>query len=325
VPLLEAIPFLKNAVKRSNDAMAVYVFHGGAMYATDAAILACYPMPHILGDFSVSAKDIEAILAKADAEPVVEAGDGTLVLRSGRRRNRIDLMACEPPHGHPSTLDGWPNVSPGLWPALKIASTFISSEGSWQRSALLLDGHVRTLNNFRAVDVAVDGLEVGTAGQVALTDDCVAYLSRLDAPERMCIVGGAAWFAWPGGAWVRCQLLSVPWPDIFDRVVDAAGTECPVPIDDAWRAEVAYVASLGDGTVDVSPDGLHGRTEHAMHDVEFATGVSRGTRWSTDALKPMFACGATAWNPDATDAEGDPAPAAFVGPGIRGVVVGMRR
>jgi hypothetical protein len=104
MPLLDALPFLKGAVQRSlpGGSPSIYVFSDGVMFAQNAAVLAAYPMPHILGEFSLAAEDLERALGRMTAEPMISAGDGTLVLKSGRLRSEVTLMACETPGADPS-------------------------------------------------------------------------------------------------------------------------------------------------------------------------------------------------------------------------------
>jgi hypothetical protein len=320
MPLLDALPFLKGAVRRSlpGGAPSTYIFHGGAMYAQNAAILSRYPMPHILGDFALAADDLEHTLARMPTEPEIGAGDGTLILKAGRLRSSITLMACEPPHGDPSGINDWSDPPAKFLASLRLVEPFVPDEGSWQRGAKLEDGRIIAISNHSAVDIKLDGLVVGDV-QVVLTDDCVRYLAKLDEePSKIHFDGSSMWAIWPSGAWVRCQLSALDWPpDIFDRIVGGAGEATPIELTQEWREAFGDIVALGDGSLTVRPGAVHGRTEHADHDAEFATGVGIETRWSTVILKPMFGCGATAWNPDADG------PAAFAGPGLRGVV--MRR
>lgn len=324
MPLLDSISFLKGAVKRSlpGGAPSTYTFHEGRMFAQSPAILACYPMDHILGTFALAADDLEHALARMPTEPQISAGDGVLILKAGRLRSSITLLACEPPHDADGGINEWEPPPAGLFAALKAVQPFISQDGTWQRGAKLENGRVLVISNRSACEVTLDGL--GAAG--VLTDDCVAYLAKLDEPELSHAAAGALWFRWPAGAWVRCQLSALEWPtddegrSLFDKILGPPAEELPpCELTAEWRAAYDDIAALGDGTLDVRPGGLHGRTEHAEHDAEFATGAARETRWSLATLKPMFGSGATHWDPDAQG------PARFAGPGVRGVVMGQRR
>jgi hypothetical protein len=160
-------------------------------------------------------------------------------------------------------------------------------------------------------------------GDTVLTDDCVEYLTSLKTPpSEMHLAAGAVWFRWANGAWARCQLLAMLWPDgIFDRILEGVSQqEAPCVLTPEWREAFADAAALCDnGTITIRSTGIHARSEHGEHLVEFTTGAVRETYWSLATLKPLFASGASAWNPDAEGA------ALFAGDGVRGVVVRQRR
>jgi hypothetical protein len=318
VPLHEAVEFLKGAVARSmpGGQPATYVFHGGVMHAQSPAILAAYPVPHVLGTFALAADDIEGALARMPSEPEVSAGDGTLILKAGRLRSSIDLLACEMPPGGDADAN-WEDVPQAFIPALRAALPFVPKEGTWHRSIKLEDGRVLALSNRSACEVAVPGLTV--LGYAALPTEAAAYLAKLDeAPSGYRFAAGALSFTWAAaGAWARCQLLSAEWPDVFDRLLSGRA-EAPVELTQEWRDAFDDACALGDGDVTVKPGGLYAASQHAQHDAEFLTGVERETLWSIDALKPVFGC-AQAWSPD--EQKG---PAYFCAPGVRGVVMAKR-
>jgi hypothetical protein len=325
--LIDAIPFLKGAVQRAmpGGMPARYVFHGGRAYAQSPAILASYPLPHLGGTFALAADELEGALSRMPGEPTVGGEDGRMVLRSGRLVSRLDLLACDPPEGDVDPTLNWEPTPPGLFAALKVAQGFVAKEGTWQRSVRLRDGFVTALNNRSACEVTVPGLEV--LEEMALVDDCVGYLVKLAAaPAKWYKAsGGAALFLWPTdldaeSAWVRCQLAAVPWPDdIFERIMEKAGAEAPVAMTEDWRDSYEDIAALGDGTCEVRPGGLHGRSPHGEHTAEFDTGVAVGAKFAIDALKAVVAC-ASAWNPNPIE------PSLFVNADgtIRGCIAGMR-
>lgn len=327
MPLIDGVQFLKGAVQRSlpGGTPSAYLFSGGVMFAQNAAILAAYPMVHILGEFSLAADDLERALARMSTEPTISAGDGTLIFKSGRLRSEITLMACEPPDVDLSSVNGWEPPPDRLMTALKAVKGFIPPDGTWQRGVKLEDGRVLAISNRSGCEVLCPGLQV--LSDTVLTDDCVEYLTGLRSqPTEMCLTGGAAWFRWPNEAWARCQLMALQWPDcIFDRIIDGIGQqETPCRLSQEWVDAFADAAALcdnsgGHGTITVRPVGLHTKSGQGDHLAEFTTGATRETYWSLAALKPVFSSGASAWNPDSSG------PALFSGDGVRGMVVGQRR
>lgn len=322
--LTAAIPFLKGAVARSTGKPSLYMFHEGRMFARSPAVLASHPVPHILGTFALSAKALEDMIDRMPTEPTVGTGDGTLVFRSGRLRSSIDLVEAAEPEGTLIPDDTWPASPKGLIPALRSALPFVPSAGSWQMSVRLDEGRVQALGNRGAVEIQVDGLQVH--GHVALSTDCVEYLGKMRTePSGWFHTNSAVIFAWPSGAWVRCQKTALEWPpqysdpDFIDGVIKKIDIGDPVQITDEWRESYEDIAALGDGEVTVFPDGLIGRAQGAEHVAEFETGVRHETLWDIKMLKSVFEV-ADVWHPDA---EGGPAP--FFGPGGRGIVMGRRK
>ena len=137
MPLREAVTFLKAAVARSlsGDAPSQYTFSDGWAYASGAAgaVLAAYPVPHILGTFGLAAADLEGAVQRMSSEPAVEAGDGTLVLRAGRLRSTIDLFAAEPPGHALRESVNWTKPPAGLLKAIRTVLPFASPKGTWER------------------------------------------------------------------------------------------------------------------------------------------------------------------------------------------------
>jgi hypothetical protein len=319
--LRNAITFLRGAVARSmpGGLPSTYIFHEGTAYAQNSALLAAYPVPHILGTFALAADDIEGALGRMDGEPAIEAGNGTIILRAGRLRSSIQLLAVEPP-GHDIEEDRsnapWEPPPPRLMEALRLATPFVPREGTWQRSVLLTQGRALAVSDRHAVAFDVPGLEPIT--DAPLPAESVEFLSKIETPASWRLTAGSVSFSWESGAWARCQLLAIRWPDVIDQIFERAGGEAPVELTDEWRASFADVAALGDGSALITPYGMIGTSEHAEHQAEFETGLVAESRWSIAALKPVFAC-AERWNP------AHEAAARFEGKGLHGVVARMRR
>ncbi len=327
--LQEAIKFLKGAVARSmpGGVASRYVICDGWAYAQSPAILAAYPVPHLLGTYAIAADDLEGFMGRAAEEPSLTAGDGCLIFRAkstngGTLRSTIQLMETEPPATLAADVDGegdnagWEALPDGFADALETALPFCSKDGTWQRGVRIETGRVIAINNRCSVEVTVPALAL--AEPSILLSETVEYLGKLDEPARWRSNANYTMFNWPNGAWVRCQAIVYEWPEIVDKVLNGPGDEAPIALSDEWRAAFADASALGDGNLAIGPGGILARSQHAEHDAAFATGCERQTFWSLDALKPVFAC-ADAWHPDAQGA------ARFVGPNLRGVVVGQRR
>lgn len=316
--LLDAIKFVRGAVR----GQPVYGFDEGRVFARAPAILASYPVEHILGTFGMATSDIDGALSRMKAEPVASPGDGTLLLRSGRIRSTIDLLEYTPPGVVVEVDDSWVELPVGLHEALIAAAPFISDSGTWNRSVKLDRGRVLAMSGRSAAAIEVPDLDV--PGHVALTDDTVEYLSKLDTPSRWIIDGTAVAFSWTTGGWARCQSTALEWPNgIFDKVM-ALGPhdDPPTMIDDDFRDAfadvVALVSKTGEGTVRIGPNGMMGKSEHAQHVVDVPLTVEVESVWSIRTLKPVVAVAQRWWpNPDG--------PSRFEGVGIVGVAMPQRR
>lgn len=321
--LKDAIAFLKGAVARGmpGGAASAYTVHDGWIYAQSPAVLAAFPVPHMQGLYSMAADDLEGALARMPSEPELSAGDGTIILKSGRLRSSIQLMEADEPAttagqiaaGADNETQGVPD---GLMRALATALPFVSKNGTWQRGVRIEEGRVLAINNRCGIEISLSGFSPPAPS--ILTSECVAYLTKLDPPSTVRFAGSYVLFGWPSTAWARCQAMAAEWPIVVDNILNGADDAAPVELTADWRASFDDVAALGDGNVELRAGGLFGRSTHAEHNSEFETGVSRTTHWSLEALKPVFAC-AERWNPDAQGA------ARFTGAGLRGVVVGQRR
>jgi hypothetical protein len=310
--LTAAISFLKSAVERNTPGgtAALYVFHEGYAFARSAAILACHPID-LDGTFALPADDLDAALARLKEEPEIGAGEGTIILKRGRLKSSLKVLAAEAPHV-PDRGD-WSPVPAGLQSALKLTTPFASDEGTWQRGVHFTEGKIAAINNRSAAEAPI--LELQPMGAI-LDADAARYIADLPLPSGWVVAENSFTFGWANGAWVRCQLLNATWPAIADRVMTDAGDDAPIKITDEWREAVAHLAVLGDGAIRIASDGITGARSHSDSAVEFETGVINKTIWNADLLQQVFAV-ATSWNPDA---EG---PARWIGDGICGVA--MRR
>lgn len=312
--LKSAVSFLKSVPDISRD---TYAFHEGWVYAASPAILAAYPVPHMQGTFGLRASELSRVVTRMAVEPVIEAGDGTLVLRKGRLRSAIDLLDVEPPPNPLHAEEEQPDPLPeGFMEALEKVLPFISKDGAWQKSVQIIPGALRAISGQCSCVVDVPSLTV-EAGAVVITDDAARYLASLDAPSGWRQLPGALGFFWPSGAWMRCQLSVFPWPALADTVFKLADAEPTVEITEELREALADVSALGDGHVDITPTSVVGKTPTGKHTAEFTTGLKEDTRWKIEALANVIKI-ATAWSPDLK-------PAPFRGEGCRGVIMKLTR
>jgi hypothetical protein len=315
--LKKAVPFLRTIVKTSanSGASPQYTFHDGYCYGQNPSVLASYPTPHILGTFGLAAEGLEAALGRMSGEPAVEAGDEALILKYGRLRSTIKVFESVVPY-YSADLDddGWEPVPPGLTAAIKKASLFMSSRGTWQTSIQLTGDSVAAINDRSALVVSVDCPSIREPA--CLTDTFVRWLDSQDDPDRFQVVGESILFSWSDtGAWVKGQLSAYAWPnEVVSKVFESAGSdEPPIQLTADWREALEDMVALSDGHVEVSSRGLKGVSQNSVHEVPFETGVSEVSRWSVQVVKQLMEAGER-WNPDASRV------ALFTGPSCRGVL-----
>lgn len=316
--LREAIKFLKEVVDRkgAGGRPAVYTFHDGWVHARGPAIAGAYPVPHILGTFGLAANDLDSAIFRMKEEPAVSPGDGAMVLKSGRLKSSIELFEVPEPEVVTRSSNATIPVPAKLITAIEKSLPFASHEGTWQRGVELRSGLVRTISNVHGCRVEVPGLEVD--GAIVLTDDVAKFIvGRDELPVEWTLGADSISLFWLNGAWARCQLSVHSWPEVVDTAFLTADEECPLLVTDEWREALADLQALGDEYVDVGSLGMTGKSAHATHEVEFATGASKPSRWKMDGLANVLKV-AEAWNPDAERA-------AFRGDGLRGMIGQIRR
>jgi hypothetical protein len=308
--LRSAVAFLKKVPDISRD---TYVFDGGWVYAASPAILAAHPVPHMQGSFGLRASELDRVVARMGVEPTVAAGDGTLILRRGSLRSAIDLVEGVAPRL--PDLEGRVALPEGLLGAITTVLPFVGVEGSWQKSVQIRNGEVRAMNSTSGVVVDVRGLTVEEPA--VMTDDSAKYLVSLEAPVGWLEQPGSLSFFWASGAWARFQLSVLAWPDLADKILKLGEGETPVVITGEWREAFADVASLGEGSVVISPTSVVGASPTGKHAADFATGVTEESRWKITALAEVIKI-AEAWSPDAK-------PSPFRGENLRGVIMKQSR
>ena len=312
--LKSAVAFFKGIPDRTRD---IYSFDEGWMYTSALSLDAAYPVPHMLGKFGLTASDLDAAVTRFAGEPRVEAGDGTLVLKSGRLKSSIDLVDVdEPSQALHKTVPNPDAIPENLLEAIEMVLPFAASDGTWQKSVELSKGKVRAIDSYHGASAEVPGLDLGDP--LPLPADTLKFIVSREAPIGIKRLPSALAIFWASGAWVLLRLSTQAWPSLADSIfAKAKDAETPVAFTDEWREAFVDVAALGDGYIDLAPDGLTAKTAHAEARAELPTGAAGSSRWRRANLADVMKV-ATHWDPDA------PAPAPFRGDGIVGIVAGVR-
>ena len=311
----DVIAFLKRACPKQG----FYHFADGEVFTRNEQILAVTPSPSLVVDgVSVPSDELEAALARMRDAPDLAVDGDTLSMRAGRVRAQVKIVRDEPP-ARPAFDGEWSPCPPSLREALRTALPFVSDQPGWSSGIRLSPGKVLAICNGAAVEVEMPDFDVGTALISAETAEFL--VGQASSPDECAAVEGALLFRWADGSWARCQLLAYEMPAMVDQIIDGAGTEAPIVIDDEFREAYEDAAALSDGWVVVRPEGFGVEKGAGASTVEIVLDLPVGheSRWSTRYMVAVVKV-AEAWNPAAF-----PRPARFQAPGLRGIVMGTRR
>lgn len=267
-------------------------------------------------EFNVPAGELDAALSRIKEIQSITVFGNSIVLKGGRLRTTIQCHNDAPP-ALPTMPEEWWDMPAGLVPALKLAQPFLNDMG-WNAGAILTEGKVIGVRNNCGIEVQVAGLHLDAT--LVLPPSAIEFLIGQDAPASYAQQANSLFFQWLDGRWFRTALLAGDTPPSVFNIFDRAGSEAPVAIDQPWRDAYADIAALAEGAMTLTPTSLTGIKEAATTEIEIATAVPEGhtSRWAIATMEPILAC-ATAWNPQSW-----PEPTLFVGPGLRGIVMGAR-
>lgn len=315
----DIINFLKPAVNRApNTGVAgCYIATGTSIFAYNGSIQAGVSA-ETGASFNVPAAELEAALGRMQMVSGLEFNGETLTVRGGRLRVAIQCIVDVAP-AFPVMPGKWLACPPALGHALQLAAPFTSEQG-WSSGIRLSSNCVTAIKNTGGIKIDVPGLELEKP--VLITATCAQFIEAVGMPAMYAVVPGAVFFQWMDGRWLRAQLLNTEMPnDVVESIFAAAGSDTPCPITADWRQSFEDVAVLSEGRITLDAQGWHGSKGAGRVDIEIGTpglGADSKSAWQAAALAPVMAC-AAAWNPGSY-----PKGSLFIGPGIRGVVIGTR-
>ncbi len=316
----EVVNFLKDAVQRGQGAgtAGCYVVRDGAIYARNMALQAGLPWPD-QSRFTLPADALDAALSRMKEIDSITIEDDNVVLRSKRLRSTIKRIHEEPapmPDFPPD--EEWTPSPPGLARALQIASMFVGDR-TWQVAVRLSAGAATAFGPQAGVMIEVPGLDVPRP--FLLPKETAIYIASQGDPDELTVETNTAIFRWEDGRWIRTTFINDEMPDgIIRKILDEAGDEAKIQINDDWREALADASALSDDTVQLSASGFTAIKENVRSDVdlEVDVGTDHLSKWRAKRLADVFQV-ATSWNPEAY-----PQPALFLGEGLRGVVAGFQ-
>lgn len=313
------IEFLKKALSRQPNAGAFGCYHisDGFIYAQNESLQAIAPFESS-DRFSVPGEELEAALSRITGDPRLTFLNGELEIKAGRLRSTIPCQMDEPPPIFTREVQ-WLPMPEQLVPALKASVPFIigNNQIGWTAGIRLTNGRLTTINNLCGIDIALPGWESPPS---ILTKEGAEFLLA-DPPRQYAIKQGAVLFRWEDGRSVQEQLIDQAMPEMVGQIFSNAGPDAPVEITREWAEAFADAAALADDTIELRAKTLRVGRGASRVTIEVETDVPAGhaSHWNAKVLAPMVAA-ATHWNP-----LGWPRPAFFKGPGLYGVVMGVKK
>lgn len=315
------IEFLKKALNRSPSAgpFGCYHIYGGIAYAQNEKMQASTPL--IIGaDLSLPGAELETALSRMVADPTLVVDNGVVALKSGRLRATVPVVEVGAPPALYDPPEGWYDLPMGFVDALKAACPFlIGPQEGWANAIRLQDGRLTVINNRCGIDVAIPDLRCPPS---LITKELADFVLSGSTPARYSAKPGTSFlFEWDDGSVVHAQLIDAAMPPKIDQIFAAAGNEAPIVITADWRAAYEDAAAIAESFVEIRAGSIAvgAGSSRITIDAEIDLPPDHVSYWETKVLDPMVGA-ATHWNPGAY-----PKPATFKGPGLYGLVLGLKR
>ena len=316
----DIINFLKSAVLRGDarkNIMSSYHFGHELVTARNESLQAGIYMDSPIS-FIVPAAEMESVLARIKEVTAINLADNMLTLKGGRVKASICCITDEPLTLQQTDTPWQPSPS-GLAAALKLALPFVNDVG-WNAGVRMRGENLTAIKGTAGIDITVPGL--GCADNISIPTGAAEFIIGQGDPAEYTIDKGCLVVRWEDGRWLRAQLLATSFPESVDGIFDraAAGANYLAELTAEWREAWDDAAALAEGTVEMTSACLYAVNGLARAEVQVASPVpeQNRSRWSVKIMEPVLAA-ATHWAPAAY-----PGPVVFIGPNLRGVVMGMR-
>lgn len=314
--MLDDLRFVQGSVARKDFNPALVHFHiqGGKVQGYNGMLSLCSP---IALDLDVTPNAVQLIKALAGCKETVALSvtpNGRLAIKSGKYKAFVECY----PGGFPEIVPSGKRVElPATFlNALAALEPCIAEDASrqWARGILFRGQSAFVTNNVVLLEYFL-GAEFPS--EINLPAAAVRELLRLkENPEAMLVEDGAVTFQFRGGRWMRTQLYTTQWPDV-SRILD--GEFSP-------KRPLLTVDHLDDLEPFTDDAGRVFLSENlASTSTEEATGASV----EIEGLggKGIFNLGMLRLaleRLEVIDFGGYPGPCHFLGPNMRGVIIGMR-
>lgn len=322
--MLAELKFVQGAVAKKDfvPELTHFVIEGGRVRGFNGALALCSPIALDIECKPKASQLVEAIARCTDTVQLSLTPTGMLSVKSGAFKARVqcyqskdpEANQCHPePEGERVELDG-----AALLAAFKAIWPVIGDDASrpWTNGVLLRDQSAFATNNVMLVEYWIGSAfpHVVNIPRAAVRE--VIRINEAPLYAQM-VPGTSVTFHFPNGRWVRSQLLVTEWPDLR-KVIDVPSTQ--VPIDTSLFTGLKTIKGFVDkmNRIYMSPGKIATHVveeEAATYDVP---GLAHEGIYSHEMLTLLDGLAQT------IDFSTYPAPCAFMGERLRGVIVGMR-
>lgn len=316
--MLAELKFVQGAVAKKDllPALTHFRIEGGHVRSYNGKLALSSPINF---DIDCTPKAEPFVRAIQNCEETVTLNmtpTGRLSIKSGSFRAYIECVTTETPHvvpeGEHFDIDG-----EAMLRSLKTLNPFIGDDASrpWSNGVLLKGQSAYATNNVILAEYWVGATFPFTC---CIPRDAIREILRIgEAPSAVQADANSISFHYGDGRWVRSNLLDTSWPDI-ERIIDVECNPSPIlkEVFDAVNALKPFTDKLGriyieNGTISTTIE----ESEGASFDIP---GLDWEGVYQVDMLRLLNGVAKQA------DFTLYPAPCAFYGDRLRGVILGMR-
>lgn len=322
--MIEVLKKVRGAVS-SKDLVPVlthFLIQDGRLQGSNGRITLDAPCPD-LSDLA-AAVPAERFLRAIDAcngEPKLTLGEGCVIVQRSRFRAKLPTLAADSyPREEIGVYAHSRKVAAPLLPTLRSLAPFISDDASrpWSCSVMLTATHAYATNNVVLVRVP-SSFWSGSDAPLILPAHAVDELLRIgEEPEELRLSANSVTFVY-GDWWMKSRLNEGAWPDLTSLVAQMS-PKGMVSIPADLRASVAVLKPFfPDAKLPVvllGPDGC--ATQDGQHNAAVGVEGLPPSAFREESLMAVLERG-THW-----DLSKYPAPVPFAGPGIEGLLSGVR-
>lgn len=236
--MLETLKFVRGAVSKKDLVPELTHFHieGGRIEGYNGKLSLSAPIELDIDCCPRAEPFIRAIAACNETAQLHLTAAGKLSVRSGKFRALVETLGPEGfpalvPEGIRIDLDG------KLLPALELLEPFIGTDASrpWA-NGILFDGNSAFATN--NVIIVEYWLGYHFPFKVVIPLFAIREMLRIkEEPVAMQLTALSATFHYPGGRWLRTQLVSNAWPNVSAMLAQFAPGRIGQPVsNDFWEA-----------------------------------------------------------------------------------------